>query len=60
MALTLGRVLVFLAWDLRLILDTIHVNHANLIVDFHRRFSVFPPGGYDRILQFYWPSTLIG
>ena len=23
------------------------------IVDFHRSFSTFPPGGYNRILQFY-------
>ena len=29
-----------------------------LIVGFHGRFSVFPPGGYNRILQFYWQKSL--
>ena len=39
--------------------------HQWTIVDLHGRFSIFPPGGYERILQFYWltkflPLTLIG
>ena len=29
-----------------------------IILDFHGSFLIFPPGGYERILHFYWLKKL--